>query len=160
MLHHARIKRVLVAVAAIAGLAGLGWMAAAQAPAQQLPGPEPAQIADPGVMFSTQSITLAISQTGKTAYAYSTHTGKWEKVRIVPPDISIVPTVSSEIACFIHGNRAYAFGGLSGRWDVVNLPGLAEPTVGSDWVRIDVGTSVYMFSSTAGKWAAVDLAAD
>lgn len=108
------------------------------------------------------SMILAASKSHKCIYGYSSHTGRWEKVRLAAPIKEFAPVCSDGVGCIIVGREAYAFSGRSGRWDSIEIGGNADlvPTVSDDGVQIEVGTKICEFSAELGRWATVDLSVD
>lgn len=144
--------RILTVVVIAVGLANTDLSA-------QEPGPvNRSEVIDGGA-----SIIIASSQSGKTLYGYSIHTGTWDGVAVNNPEKSHMESavVGSGIAYVTVGKRIYAFSAATGRWAVVELPEIATPRMSvGDRLRIDSGTKIYMFSGVTGKWAIVDLATD
>ena len=106
-------------------------------------------------------LVVAVSHSGNTVYAYSDYTGQWAKVAVEPGATKpIRQVVGEEVACFVSGTKAYAFGARSGQWVVADLHEHGIPVVNATRVRIDVQSRIYLFSTSSKKWAIVDLSKD
>jgi hypothetical protein len=122
--------------------------------------PEPA--GNPVVTDDGISIIIASSRSGKTLYAYSIYTGRWDGVPVNNPDKSrVVPIIGPGLGYVVLGKSVYAYSAARGQWAVVELPEIAVPKMSpAGRLRIDIGTKIYISSDSTGTWATVDLAAD
>jgi hypothetical protein len=126
--------------------------------AQELP-----RAKQPIARFSSGSILIVTSQSGKTLYGYSEQTGMWDSVAVVNPGkSSLMPRIGTSIAYIRVGKRLYAFSAATGRWATFDLPEEGESKIDHNvgHLRVDVGSKIFMFSATTGKWSYVDLAVD
>ncbi|HEV3418099.1 MAG TPA: hypothetical protein VG056_14835 [Pirellulales bacterium] len=109
-------------------------------------------------------IFMATSKSGRTLYGYSVRTGTWDKVRLDSPAKEFAPNLAGSTGFVVLGKRVYAFSGIVGRWDSVEVADSKEPPVptldSDDRVRFDIGTKTYMFSAITGRWAVADLSVD
>lgn len=74
------------------------------------------------------------------------------------------PIVDANEGVVVAGKRVYAFSGIVGRWDSVEVADAKEPPVpnvgGNDMIRFDIGPKIYMFSAITGRWSVADLSVD
>ena len=109
-------------------------------------------------------VLLSISNSHKTLYGYSAATGTWDKARLNSTIKEFQPIVGGRQGCVVVGNRVYAFSGVVGRWDFIEVADTKEPPVPSwssdDRIRVDVGSKIYMFSAITGRWSVADMAVD
>jgi hypothetical protein len=109
-------------------------------------------------------ITLAVSKSGKTLFGYSVRTGAWAKARLAEPIKDFAPNVVTNTGWVVVGKRVYAFSGIVGRWDSIDVADAkdepAPMTSGDDSIGFESGTKMYMFSAITGRWSVADLSVD
>jgi hypothetical protein len=109
-------------------------------------------------------VVLAVSKSGKTLLGYSARTGTWDKVRLEKPLKEFTPVAAGNEGVVVVGKRVYAFSGIVGRWDSVEVADAKEPPVPmvdvNDLIHFDIGSKMYMFSSITGRWSVADLSVD
>jgi hypothetical protein len=112
-------------------------------------------------LIESGRILVAVSESGKTVYGFSDITGRWSKTSVELGTGNVIqPIVASDVACFVMGTKAYAFGAQSGVWSVIDIGvGATPPRVGTR-VRIDSGSKLFIFTSASAEWSVVDLAKD
>jgi hypothetical protein len=112
----------------------------------------------------TGSVLVSLSNSHRTLYGYSVNTGSWDKVRLDKPIKEFQPIASGREACVVVGSHVYAFSGVVGRWDSIEVADAKEPPVpivdADDRIRVVSGSKIYMFSAITGRWAAADMAVD
>ena len=72
---------------------------------------------------------------------------------------TVVPALTFKVACFQAGDRLYAFGAPTGKWQYVDLPAgsKVDREVHSDMVIALAADRLYAFSATAGRWDSEDI---
>lgn len=114
---------------------------------------------DQDVVIQSQTLIIAVARSGQKVYGYSEATGSWGSVPLQEGQKgSVVPIVSDEVACFVHGTRVYAFSGRTGTWSFLEPEQLADPAVSQRTVQVREGSRIHMFSASSGSWDSVDLA--
>jgi hypothetical protein len=104
-------------------------------------------------------ITILISESRKTVYAFSDDTGRAESCSIDAADVPLEPIFGGEVVCFVIGTKLYAYGARSAKWSIVDV-GVAGaiPVVRHRRIQVDVGSKCYSFAATSNEWAVIDLA--
>lgn len=133
---------------------------------QDAPGQEPIgnPLVDPastrlnGTTIQGTQLLVAVSESGRTVHGWSIITGEAAKVTLDPAvQGAVIPVVGGEVAAFVHGTKAYAFGARSGKWAVVDLGVKEQPTVGLQHVEIRLGGKLFLFSTNSKNWTVIDL---
>lgn len=83
--------------------------------------------------------------------------GAWSVRSLKEPTSGpVVPVSSGRLVVYTVGNRVYAFSGLAGRWDVLELEAPAPPTISTNRIFVESGGKLCIFSDTTGQWSIFD----
>ena len=81
---------------------------------------EPEAAGQPVITDDGISTIIASSRSGKTLYAYSTYTGRWDGIPVKNPGKSrVVPVHGPGLGYVVLGKSVYAYSAARGQWAVV-----------------------------------------
>ena len=107
--------------------------------------------------YEGSSLIIALSDDGKKAFGYSERHPRWAAIELadLPPGISAVPVIGTNLAAVQYGPYCYAYSGELGRWDTQKVAEkeVAVPIVSDSGVRVhSEEKGDFVFKNAWGKW--------
>mgnify|MGYP002622542781 CR=1 FL=1 len=107
-----------------------------------------------------QLLLVERSESGKSLYAYSSLSGRWDKLTAQPHPESPFPIVSLDFAVLRGPEHLHGFCLKTGAWSTIDTDGVPSVIiVSAGAAACSAGTHLYAFSPHTGEWDEIDVQA-